>query len=254
VSDGLSCCFRFFVELRDLGGEIYMNICQIQMTTSEAPTQFEGRTSDDRPVYVRYRDGWLSVEVGRPGEADVFSGYVVYENSVITASGNDNAITWEEVQTQIASVNFREQIDQMELNEQMYRARWNEAFQFIQMRKMPNVILWTLHLADIPWVTPYENRVGRFDFELAMREHCQGGICAYVFTEPDSACCTITVLHNDETAGQLDAIHLALAGVIAFGGVRYGPSGGSGRGEAEGIRLGDADEAFAYVAACLAGA
>jgi hypothetical protein len=230
-----------------------MNVHQIQLITSEAPAQFEGRTSHDRPVYVRYRHGCLSVEVGMPGEAEVYSGYVVYENSVTLPSGNNNAITREEVRAQIASVDLQERLDQLETNERVHQKRWNEAFQDIQMRMLPSVALWTLRLARIPWVTPYRNRVGRFDFERAMGDRCQSGICAYVFTDPGSDACTITVLHSAETVGRWNAMDLAIAGAKAFGGVRYGPTGGSGRGEAEGVRMGDADEAFAHVAAYFAG-
>jgi hypothetical protein len=29
-----------------------------------APSQWEGRTNDDRPAYIRYRHGYLSVQIG----------------------------------------------------------------------------------------------------------------------------------------------------------------------------------------------
>lgn len=32
------------------------------------PTQFEGITADGEPVYIRYRHGSLSMNVGEPGE------------------------------------------------------------------------------------------------------------------------------------------------------------------------------------------
>jgi hypothetical protein len=36
-----------------------------------SPSEFEGRTADDRPVYIRYRWGWLTICVGPPGAEDV---------------------------------------------------------------------------------------------------------------------------------------------------------------------------------------
>jgi hypothetical protein len=32
------------------------------------PSQFFGRTTDDRPLYIRYRNGWLSANQGAPGD------------------------------------------------------------------------------------------------------------------------------------------------------------------------------------------
>ena len=38
---------------------------------SSHPTQYEGTTADGRPVYIRYRNGWLSIHVGEAGAPDV---------------------------------------------------------------------------------------------------------------------------------------------------------------------------------------
>lgn len=227
-----------------------MKVDQVSLLTSSHPTQFEGRTIDDRPVYVRFRDGYLTVDVGLPGESEVGSGYCVYESDVMTAAGNDE-ITWEEVQAEIASVDLQERINEMEKDEQTFHARWAEAFQGIQKRTLPNLEFWTLKLKSVLWVTPYDNRIGRFDFEWAMCSYCQSGICAYVFDDPTQKLSTITVLPIDECAGRWNPMELAVAGAEAFGGVRFGPSGGSGRGEAEGVRIGDAEEAFGLVLAKL---
>ena len=37
-------------------------------TCTWVPSQWEGVTTDGRPVYARYRYGYLSVRVGRPGQ------------------------------------------------------------------------------------------------------------------------------------------------------------------------------------------
>ena len=231
-----------------------MNLHQIELLTSEAPTLFVGRTSDDRPAEVRYRDCWLSIDIGMPGEREVsLSAYTVYEEDVLSASGNENAITWEEVQQLIAPVDLRERLDPLEKDEREHQARWSRLFEGIRRHDLPTELFWSLALDDIPWVTPSKNRVGRFDFEWAMRSHCKTGVCAYVFIDPDSRACVITVVPAGGFVGRWNWMDLALAGVNAFGGVRFGPSGGEGRGEAEGVRTGDPEEAFALVAMRLAG-
>lgn len=45
-----------------------VKIIKLKQTCSFCPSQWEGRTDDDRPVYFRYRWGFLCVEMGKPGE------------------------------------------------------------------------------------------------------------------------------------------------------------------------------------------
>ena len=40
-------------------------IIEIHQTTSACPTQFEGKTSDGRMVYIRYRFGRLSLQISK---------------------------------------------------------------------------------------------------------------------------------------------------------------------------------------------
>ncbi|MGK9171471.1 hypothetical protein KXR53_34615 [Inquilinus limosus] len=44
-----------------------MQIAEIVQTCSRSPSQWEGRLTDGRPFYIRYRWGRLSVSFGRPG-------------------------------------------------------------------------------------------------------------------------------------------------------------------------------------------
>lgn len=44
-----------------------------------APSQFEGKTADGRPIYIRYRGGYFSVQLGKPGQS-------VYEGEEILAA------------------------------------------------------------------------------------------------------------------------------------------------------------------------
>jgi len=40
---------------------------EIRQTCTACPSQWEGRTTDERPIYIRYRWGVLSVRLGPPG-------------------------------------------------------------------------------------------------------------------------------------------------------------------------------------------
>lgn len=42
-------------------------LVKLKQTCQMAPSQWEGRTDDDRPAYIRYRHGYLSVQVGPIG-------------------------------------------------------------------------------------------------------------------------------------------------------------------------------------------
>ncbi len=66
-----------------------------------SPAQWEGRTDDDRPVYVRYRWGYLSVRVGPPGgdTSSAIGGVVVYGEQI--GDELDGAIKWRQVRDRI---------------------------------------------------------------------------------------------------------------------------------------------------------
>lgn len=44
-----------------------VRIIELKRTCIACPSQWEGRTDDDRPVYIRYRHGHLTVELGHKG-------------------------------------------------------------------------------------------------------------------------------------------------------------------------------------------
>ena len=45
-----------------------IHVKEIRLTCSACPEQWEGLTNDDCPVYVRYRHGFLTVQVGEKGK------------------------------------------------------------------------------------------------------------------------------------------------------------------------------------------
>ena len=48
-----------------------ITIIQLKKTCDACPAQWEGRTSKNKPVYIRYRWDNLSISIGKPNEACV---------------------------------------------------------------------------------------------------------------------------------------------------------------------------------------
>ena len=46
-----------------------MLLKELRQTCEACPSQWEGTTEDERPIYVRYRWGHLSIRIGNPGES-----------------------------------------------------------------------------------------------------------------------------------------------------------------------------------------
>lgn len=42
-------------------------LTELRQTCDACPSQWEGTTDDGRPVYIRFRHGWLSVRLGLKG-------------------------------------------------------------------------------------------------------------------------------------------------------------------------------------------
>lgn len=42
-------------------------LVELKQTCEISPSQWEGRTDDNRPAYIRYRHGYLSVHIGPAG-------------------------------------------------------------------------------------------------------------------------------------------------------------------------------------------
>lgn len=48
-------------------------IKELFKTCSACPSQWEGWTTDDRQIYIRYRWGYLTVRLGEKGDKDEFA-------------------------------------------------------------------------------------------------------------------------------------------------------------------------------------
>lgn len=72
-------------------------IQSLEQTCWAAPSQWEGRTVDDRPVYIRYRHGTLTVQVGPVGASidDALATVPIYDEDVGDKLGS--VLDWDEV-------------------------------------------------------------------------------------------------------------------------------------------------------------
>lgn len=53
----------------------------LERTCYACPSQWEGTTMENEPVYVRYRWGHLTVQIGSPGEIGAYSSPVVFQRN-----------------------------------------------------------------------------------------------------------------------------------------------------------------------------
>ena len=91
-----------------------MKIKDPVMTCSACPAQWQGRTEGDRPVYVRYRWGYLSVRVGPPGGKmrSAVGGLQVYGEQV--GDEYDGAIAWREVRDRVKPLRLSQILGKLE--------------------------------------------------------------------------------------------------------------------------------------------
>ncbi len=54
-------------KLRNVLETIAVQIATLRQTCPASPAQWEGRLTDGRPFYIRYRGGYLSVSLGEQG-------------------------------------------------------------------------------------------------------------------------------------------------------------------------------------------
>jgi len=72
-----------------------MKVIEIRQTCGACPSQWEGKLSDGRYVYVRYRYGYLSISVGGPTVADAVRGEEVFGQDI--GDGLDGFMSYEEL-------------------------------------------------------------------------------------------------------------------------------------------------------------
>jgi hypothetical protein len=64
-------------------------LVELKQTCVMSPSQWEGRTKDDRPAYIRYRHGYLSVQIGSIG-GDLNSALDAHEWYGAQLNGDDD--------------------------------------------------------------------------------------------------------------------------------------------------------------------
>lgn len=228
-----------------------MDIRLLNTISTWGPTQFEARTSDDRPVYVRYRSGWLTIDIGRPGRPGVTTlqtEFTVVEMEVDSLCGDLESITWEEVAALLPILDLDGRLAELEAQEREFRARWAELFKSIRTRDVPGVTFRTLKLDDEPWVTPYVNGVGKPEFERDLRACCREGVIAYSHVNPRSGAANVTVLLMPDAQYRWNAWDLAFQGPRQFDFDRLVWSEGLPSGESEEIDPSEVEAAFECIA------
>lgn len=82
-----------------------MKVENLVQTCWACPSQWEFTTDEDRPVYVRFRHGWLSIRVGEPGRSDGVIGREILGID-LSSQGLDGVIAWDEVEPRIKNINI----------------------------------------------------------------------------------------------------------------------------------------------------
>ncbi|MDP2304911.1 MAG: hypothetical protein Q8P18_02670 [Pseudomonadota bacterium] len=200
-----------------------MRFRDMTKTTSRCPTQFEGWTDDDRPVYVRFRHGVLSLEVGRrgdPASAVPCGGYEIYEEDVDT--DYDGEISWAEVELALAGVDLDEALAARQAEESRREQAWAPLVDEVITHHLSHLAVYFLGLERAPWPegAPYSG--GAFAFLDFVAARVGPGLV--VVTWPEDGGWMAHLLVHDVA---LNAIAFASGVAARVGG---GPlSGGEGR-------------------------
>ena len=86
-----------------------MKVKNLIQTCDACPSQWEFTTDENRPVYVRYRRGYLSVYVGGPdkGIDSALDGVEVVGERI--GDAYDGVLDWSEVESRIKDINIFKQ-------------------------------------------------------------------------------------------------------------------------------------------------
>lgn len=72
-----------------------LTLTSFNKTCEACPAQWEGRTTKDEPIYIRYRWGYLSVRMGEAGDEDAVSSKEILGKQLedgLAGSLNENAL------------------------------------------------------------------------------------------------------------------------------------------------------------------
>ena len=78
-----------------------IKINNLKQTTIACPAQWEFYTFDNRPVYVRYRWGALSIYIGSPDGSmyETYDGKIIFYEEI--GNNADGFIEWEHVEKEL---------------------------------------------------------------------------------------------------------------------------------------------------------
>lgn len=82
-----------------------ITVTELRKTCDACPSQWEGKTSDNRQIYIRYRWGNLAVSVSEPNDTEIWAaveGKYVYQKQV--GDGLDGVMELDELKMYTAGV------------------------------------------------------------------------------------------------------------------------------------------------------
>jgi len=126
-----------------------VKLTSLTQTCGACPSQWEGRaTNDDRPVYIRFRHGRLSIRIGPPGDTmdSAVGGIEIYHEYI--GGQHDGQIDWPEVEKRVrrldADIVIAERAKKMgfytaPLTDQRSMLEWIDFNLDISLGKMPTL-------------------------------------------------------------------------------------------------------------------
>ena len=96
-----------------------MEVNELIQTCGACPSQWEFRTFSNRPVYVRYRWGYLSIQIGDPDSdvMDAVGGFEVFGEEL--GGGFDGTIGWKAVEEIVKTLpNTEEDLEKLKRAQQ----------------------------------------------------------------------------------------------------------------------------------------
>jgi hypothetical protein len=81
-----------------------MKIKEFRKTCQACPSQWEGETEDGKEIYVRYRHGHLTIDVGNPKVDYLYRNTIIFEKQI--GDNLDGVMTEEELKPYLKEAGF----------------------------------------------------------------------------------------------------------------------------------------------------
>ncbi|TQV72014.1 hypothetical protein FLL45_17755 [Aliikangiella marina] len=196
------------------------------------PVQIWARTQDYRPVIIYFAKGELSVDVGLPNEDhDTFDDLFEIFNAPVNSDYNDDDfISIERIKEICHSIDEVTLLAKIEKQIEEYHHQWITNFDAVKQYQTAFGPLFTLTIGNnIPWKTPYINRVGKPHWEAKFSDHFGSGLYLYFYRQTDKQKVKFCLFKNLH-AEAIKPLELIKKISVVYGATRFG-AGGAGRSE-----------------------